>query len=370
MTSEAVAGSARATDKQQTVKALRLRIVRFTALSWIVDTLLLAGLWVEGSLPYSIVLGYCVAAMLSCGLTLAAYLTGWNLRFARPGLEFPQLVFACIIQVTCLYIAPQVGFFFLIAIFDVFAFGLLSTNLRQFILTLVFTSALVAAVLWSVGSEIAFPLNTALGKVLLYLTFVAALSRCVMLGVYVGSLREKLHRQNRILQETLARIEELASHDELTGVPNRRSLLRILREEMDRSDRTGMPFCTALLDLDNFKLVNDRHGHLAGDAVLKQFSVLATASLRSTDSFGRYGGEDFLMVLTGIDRDGSSLPVERLRAIVAAYDWSVHDIATPITASVGVAQYVNGETVEQLISRADNAMYAAKVAGRDCIKAA
>jgi diguanylate cyclase (GGDEF)-like protein len=104
--------------------------------------------------------------------------------------------------------------------------------------------------------------------------------------------------------------------------------------------------------------------------VLKQFSVLATASLRSTDSFGRYGGEEFLMVLTGIDRDGSSLPVERLRAIVAAYDWSVHDIATPITASVGVAQYVNGETVEQLISRADNAMYAAKVAGRDCIKAA
>jgi diguanylate cyclase (GGDEF)-like protein len=363
MTTESAAMTGIAAGRHEQVRALRLRIVRFTALSWSVDTLLLLGLWFEGSLPLAIALGYFGAAMLSCG-------AGWNYRFAHPGLELPQLLFACLIQVTCLYLAPQVGFFFLIATFNVFAFGLLSTGPRQFVLALGITSALVAAILWAVGGNVGFPMGSALEKLLLYLTFVATLARFVFLSSHVGGLRKDLHRQNRTLQETLVRIEDLASHDELTAVPNRRSLLRMLREEMDRSDRTGIPFCVALLDLDNFKRVNDLHGHIAGDAVLKQFAALATASLRSTDRFGRYGGEEFLLLLTGTDSEGACLPVERLRNSAAAYDWSLHDVSTRISASVGVAQYVKGETMDQLINRADHAMYAAKLAGRDRMMAA
>jgi diguanylate cyclase (GGDEF)-like protein len=184
-------------------------------------------------------------------------------------------------------------------------------------------------------------------------------------------------RNTRLLRDrgqqmaaTLAQIERLANHDELTGVLNRRRLLQILADEMAHTDRSGTPVSVALLDLDHFKTVNDTLGHLTGDQVLKHFAAAVQAQARTTDRFGRYGGEEFLLILTGANLEQAELAIERTRHAVAAVDWESLAPGLRITFSAGIATYRENESAELLLSRADLGLYSAKDAGRNCTRAA
>jgi diguanylate cyclase (GGDEF)-like protein len=201
--------------------------------------------------------------------------------------------------------------------------------------------------------------------ILTWLFLSVILSRSLVLAVYANGLRARLAASRRKLALALDQIRELVHYDELTGAFNRRSLVARLGEELDRSRRTHAPFCVAMLDLDNFKDVNDRYGHGKGDAVLQGFAAAAQAAMRKTDVFGRYGGEEFLMILTASAMAGADGAVERVRAAVAAHDWSAIAPGLKLTISAGLAEYREGEAVEQLINRADAALYDAKRAGRD-----
>lgn len=156
-------------------------------------------------------------------------------------------------------------------------------------------------------------------------------------------------------EELLARVEVLARHDALTGLPNRRSLEELLPREMACAGRDGTSLCLALIDIDHFKTYNDTHGHLAGDAVLRECAIAWDSQLRGADSIVRFGGEEFLVLFPGCELEEAAVILERLRAATAGEQ----------TCSAGLARWDLKETGESLLSRADAALYEAKAAGRD-----
>ena len=174
------------------------------------------------------------------------------------------------------------------------------------------------------------------------------------------------------LQRALSTINELAIRDELTGSHNRRFLLGLIEREKERSDRNGRPFCLCLFDIDFFKRVNDTYGHAAGDVVLRSFAQTVQGQIRGTDAFGRYGGEEFLLMLPETPAPDAVVLAERIRKAVAAMRCTDGDdgagAAITLTVSAGVAEYRLGEGAAQTIGRADEALYAAKSLGRNQVQ--
>jgi diguanylate cyclase (GGDEF)-like protein len=153
-----------------------------------------------------------------------------------------------------------------------------------------------------------------------------------------------------------------ASTDALTGLLNRRALYRILEREMERSNRYKKVFSLILFDLDNFKQINDTHGHLSGDHALRGVSDLVRKSIRQTDSMGRWGGEEFLLILPETDAEAAGMFAERMRKLMAEYQFGKVE---NVTASFGVTSYRVEQTLEEMLHAADHAMYQAKRNGRN-----
>jgi diguanylate cyclase (GGDEF)-like protein len=192
----------------------------------------------------------------------------------------------------------------------------------------------------------------------------------VLLGI-IGRLVASLQRR---LAAAESRIREMAITDDLTGLRNRRFVLLRLAEEVVRSHRHGHPLSCVLFDLDHFKRVNDKHGHAAGDATLRAVAAEAQRCCRQSDVLGRYGGEEFLLVLPETDQAGAHAIAERLRSALQALRVEFGGFALGVTASFGVATlWPEGGTPvqpEYLVRRADEALYRAKAAGRNRVEGA
>lgn len=174
-------------------------------------------------------------------------------------------------------------------------------------------------------------------------------------------------RLQRELQSAHDHLAELATHDELTGLYNRRYLTDTLETEINRARRYEQPLTVCLFDLDHFKAVNDRFGHDAGDAVLVSVAEILRHTVRAPDVAGRYGGEEFLIVLVNTDLREAEYFGNRLREEICQLRFSFLDEATsPITCSIGLSGFQSGDdTRAALIQRADAAMYRAKALGRN-----
>ena len=183
-------------------------------------------------------------------------------------------------------------------------------------------------------------------------------------------LRVRLHAGRRILnlQEELLKareaLREQATHDGLTGLLNRTTILEKLDEELSRAARTGNPVSVLMTDLDRFKSINDTRGHLAGDAVLREAARRLKASARRYDSVGRYGGEEFLVVLPGCDASDAALQAERMREAIAGTPFMAQSQPLSVTVSLGVACDSHCAP-EALVREADDALYEAKAQGRN-----
>ena len=156
-------------------------------------------------------------------------------------------------------------------------------------------------------------------------------------------------------ERLLGEVQDMARRDALTGLPNRRALEELLPREMARARRSQSPLCLAIVDIDRFKAYNDTHGHLAGDEVLRQAAIAWDGALRAEDEIVRFGGEEFLVALPDTPLEEACEVVERLRA------------ATPCeqTCSAGLARWDGVESGDDLLGRADKALYLAKAGGRD-----
>jgi two-component system, cell cycle response regulator len=194
----------------------------------------------------------------------------------------------------------------------------------------------------------------------------------------VDELHARLRAGRRVLalQEELVQareaLREQATRDGLTGLWNRTAIFDILQNEMSRSARSGEPLIVLMADLDGFKPVNDHFGHMAGDAVLRQVAARMRAAVRRYDSVGRYGGEEFLMVLPGCELPGGLVHAERIRNAIGAECFRAGDVEIKLTCSLGAACAIPPEMphADDLVREADAALYRAKHRGRDCVEAA
>lgn len=174
--------------------------------------------------------------------------------------------------------------------------------------------------------------------------------------------------QNSLRDLSLA-LRDAAMRDPLTGLGNRRFLMERLREENDRTLRLGRGFAVAIMDVDHFKAVNDAHGHETGDQVLQAIAMAVESGVRTYDQCGRWGGEEFLILLPETPVDHARVIVERIRLAIAAID-RVGEVQVSLTASFGLAEHRGGEGFSATIGRADQALYAAKAAGRNRVASA
>ena len=161
-------------------------------------------------------------------------------------------------------------------------------------------------------------------------------------------------------------VQELAIIDSLTNVFNRRYYLERFKEELERSIKFNYVFSCLMVDIDYFKSFNDRYGHIVGDAILRELSKAIQENIRQIDLLGRYGGEEFSIVLSETDKDAASFAAERIRRAIEDKHIKVYDEELKITVSIGVSTYPHdGKNIESLIDKADSALYLAKFTGRN-----
>ena len=182
---------------------------------------------------------------------------------------------------------------------------------------------------------------------------------------HLTSANDVAEAANERLQALNDTVREMALRDELTGAHNRRHLMGELGREIARAERNGSALWVAIADLDEFKDVNDLHGHLAGDELLCEIAAAIRAQVRPHDCFARYGGEEFAIVLPGIDRDGAVDCLERIRIRVQETITESEGAPVGCTISIGATVHRPGLTASQLLSEADSAMYSAKNEGRN-----
>lgn len=173
-----------------------------------------------------------------------------------------------------------------------------------------------------------------------------------------------------LVRKTEAKLRELATRDTLTGLANRRHLLDVAQQEIARANDAGQSVSVVLADIDDFKRINDGHGHDAGDQVLIHSSRLFLELCRPQDTVARWGGEEFLFLLPATDEFSAHEFAERVRARVATTQVHHGDASFAVSISMGVATLADSETLESAIGRADGALYRSKMEGRDRVTVA
>lgn len=279
--------------------------------------------WVHFGYP-----GLALFAATSIAINMAFFIairTGFSLRYKDPSLLLPQIAASIALTLLMVHNADQARSVMLMPFYIGFFFGIFGLSTRQYLGLTIATSIGYAMML---ALEFAGqPLDTDRFRleVLLFLTLVMTLLWQSFFGSYVARLRGNLENKKNALAVALNKLERLASHDELTGVFNRRHLIELMEHEKERADRFGDTFSICILDIDHFKRFNDVHGHQVGDEVPQGFSARMRAQARGIDwlgrqeadtAFGRYGGEEFLLVLPHTPVAGALHCVERIRTAV------------------------------------------------------
>ncbi len=319
-------------------------------------------------------------ALLANVVFFVAIRSGRTQELADPSLLLPQICIAGLFAlVTGYYVEPAAMALVLMLFFTSFFFGVFSLGTRQYLLLTVAATCgygVMLAVKYRGHAAGSADLRLELLHLMILVVVLLWMS---FLGSYISGLRARLAHKKTALAGALARLQELASRDELTGLHNRRHLMETLEQQQERSQRYREPFSLCILDLDHFKRINDMHGHGVGDEVLRAFSDRIRQQMRRMDvigrgevdnTFGRYGGEEFLLLLPYAQQANALACMLRLRKAIDSLPFDTSAGSLPITFSAGIAEFHPGETIAQVINRADEALYRAKSAGRDRVECA
>jgi diguanylate cyclase (GGDEF)-like protein len=307
-----------------------------------------------------------VLALLSAATMLTFYVmirSGWNRRCADPTLAYPQIISAQSLVAGAYAVLGPVHAATLVLLALVMVFGMFNMRAEAVRAACAYTVAAIGVVMaWcALNDPQQYPLLPECFNFILVATVMTAIGQ---LSGQLMSMRQRLKSQRTALQDALAQIRELATRDELTGLPNRRHMLDLLHEHAQRRSRGGQRYYVGIIDLDHFKNINDSHGHGAGDEALRTFAEQAEAMLRATDAIGRWGGEEFLLILPENGPGDPTVCVERLRAALAVTPACAAAPELRVAFSAGLTRFRDGEPIGQTIERADHALYSAKEAGR------
>jgi diguanylate cyclase (GGDEF)-like protein len=345
----------------------RRQVQGMIGISYVVDALLLLVYAHAGTIPATIGPAFAICGLISVAGYILLSEIGFTERFRDHYFVMPQVIASMAIMLAFTYIAPEVGVMFLCTLFVVFNFSSLRSTPLQ---TAVVWTAMAFGLAWLfllTDKPISMPHANYLERFATMTVFILTIGRCMFIGIFSSAMRESLYKSSLALKEANKRIEELAELDDLTGSFNRRCIMRFLDEEIERAHRTNAHCSVALIDLDWFKRINDTYGHPTGDEVLRTFAITVFANIRAIDRFGRYGGEEFLLLLPDTPVDVGLRLLNRLRAIVAELDWSAFSHGMQVTVSAGIVTLKAGETADALLARADAALYKAKAQGRNRI---
>lgn len=343
-------------DAWSRIRKRRLRTTGMFAASYAGFLLVCHAQGLIGSATLMAVLAALTFAQL---MLYALFATGWNRKAREKTLAAPVGFGALAILLATAYLAPAGRIAYTPFAFIAVGQGMFRLTRKSLLLLSVTAIAGYAAVLGLLHWH-ETPTSPDTPPWLDWLAAAATLPGFALLAGRGRRLRNALHKAGVRIRY----IEEHARRDVLIGCYNRRYMVDTLEQARCDADISGQPLCLAVIDLDHFKSINDEIGHLGGDEVLRNFARIAQESIRQQDVFGRYGGEEFLLVLPRTSLLAALNTVERVRERVEGYEWD-STLQRPVTASIGLTQYIPGETVLDLFSRADNAMYLAKRGGRN-----
>jgi diguanylate cyclase (GGDEF)-like protein len=350
-------------------QAHRMRRYMMAASTSFMVLLLLCLMAWQGFLEWSVLSNAGIAITLLVIAFYIAFRTGLNERSGDPSLTVPMILAATSVLAYVVYNADQARGVFMLLYLLPFLFGVFRLSTGVLLGLTLFTIVLYLLVMLAIwhyrGDAFDFRL-----EVVQWLVLCVVLTWFAFMGGYISKLRRNLAASNVRLETAFRTIQEMSVRDELTGTYNRRYLMQLLVQEKNRIDRGGRGMAVCILDLDHFKSINDSYGHLAGDAVLRVITAEAQAGLRTSDFFGRYGGEEFLMILTQTTLEGARVIADRFRRRMEALGFPEIDPQLGITTSIGIAEYAGGEDVVQTLARADAALYRAKHLGRNRVELA
>ena len=357
-------------------QSLRLRRLYFAVALYVTGLLFGLMAYEFGLIAMSYRQGFGLIAgiLITNAVFFALLSSGLNLRARDPSLILPQCIVGMSWVLVLMHAAPQIRDLMMVVYVTVMMFGVHQLGKRAFWqLSFFAMGGYMGVVILNtiVYVEQIYPWRELLR--LIVLSTVLIWNACF--GGYVSHIRQRLLRQNRRLRQAIHELRTLADIDDLTRIYNRRFIMDTLDKEQARAARGSGTFSICILDIDNFKNINDQYGHLTGDRVLKTFCERTRGELRQMDlieraqnaahAFGRYGGEEFIVVLPDTDREGAFRCAERIRESTAA---NCFDDVLRVTLSAGVAQFHPGETLEDTLRRADKALYLAKQSGRDRVE--
>jgi diguanylate cyclase (GGDEF)-like protein len=296
--------------------------------------------------------------------------SGFNRRFPDPSLAEPQMVSAIFFLGWGYMIGGPGSPIALMLLFIILMFSMFHATTKQLVRCSLLSVTVFGYAFWHVAHlPTQEPFQALMQAVYFGVLVIILVSMCVLM-TYLSNIRARSSQRKQSLAEALARIRELAIRDELTGLFNRRHILELLHTERSRSDRTAQPWCLCMIDVDHFKVINDRHGHGVGDEVLRSLALIIRDGLRDCDHVARWGGEEFLVLLPNTGLEEAVLVVERIRQSLLRTGVSRAVTDLRVTLSAGVSQVLAEESLPQTIDRADQALYHAKSEGRNCTQAA
>ena len=351
------------TDKRQRI---RLAMSGLAALLMVCCLVVMNSVAAAGLASTAEVRVWTACSVLGLIAVYAAIRSGWSRRFKDPALTLAQILYAITCCAAAFVIAGPARGVTLPILAIILMFGIFGLTTRQMLGVLVYSLVAfgVASGVVAARDEPDYPTVVAAAYVGMV---VVVLLSSTFLTTRVQSTREHLRRQKAELAQALEQIRQLATHDDLTGLLNRRAMLDRMQLEQHRSLRSGSPLLIAQLDIDHFKAVNDTHGHAAGDLVLQSFADTVRRNVRDTDVLARWGGEEFVLLLCDTPAADAVTLMERLRQAVQAMQVPVAQGGQPITVtvSIGLARHTPADPLAGTLERADRALYAAKAGGRN-----
>lgn len=343
-------------------RAVWLRESRIIAAGYLIDGVLVGMFAAVGTVHWSAILLCTLPGWITCAVAGILINRGHSRNWKDPAASNAQAFMGMAICVGGIILYPEISFLYVLSLATIFLGMTYRMSSQCIRLSWGSTCAVIGLVtLW--GGALQIPHDTTAEQVIAGACGATTLARAVIFSVINRGRNALLRQREQEVADMLEQVQRLADFDALTGLPNRRSVLHTLEDALDRSEREGTALSVARLGLDHFSTVNITRGHLAGDCALQAFATAVQAHRRHTDTFGRLGGGEFLLILPATPLDDALLAMEQLRRAVAPTP-DLH-----FTFSVGVATWQDGETTEQLLNRAEDALDGALHAGRDCFRA-